>query len=344
MEHIAENYRTLVMRAENGICQMDAELVIRFANPFMFSALGCADGDELVGEKFLDIIDPPDRRKVIAKYAKRKQGIAERYELSFRRKDGSVFPASLSAVPLFDEGVFSGSFAIIKDMTRQKLLLDQLRASEARFRDLAEQLPAAICELAPDSTIRYLNDFARFLFGLAGKRRPPRLSLRHFIPENALPRFDRILRETLAGSALQPFSMDLLSPTGDRLPALWSAAPIERRNRAAGVRVVVIDIKEMLSSAIVRDDDLLARYGLSDRERSVAKLLVAGLLYKEIAFRLRISLPTVRTHSQSLYRKMGIHSRSELVDIAFRLQTGDCGEDTFMQLFRRALLLHRSII
>jgi DNA-binding CsgD family transcriptional regulator len=136
--------------------------------------------------------------------------------------------------------------------------------------------------------------------------------------------------------------MDVLSSNGERVPALWSAAPIDRRHREAGVCIVVMDIKGLLSSVIVRADDLFARYGLSARERSVAKLLVGGLLYKEIAFKLRIGLPTVRTHSQNLYRKLGIHSRSELVDIALRVQTGYSGNDTFLKLLKRTLLIPQS--
>jgi DNA-binding CsgD family transcriptional regulator len=58
------------------------------------------------------------------------------------------------------------------------------------------------------------------------------------------------------------------------------------------------------------------RYDLSEREREVAALLVAGLRYKEIADRLCISLDTVKTHASHIYRKT---SSSGRVELRFRL-------------------------
>jgi DNA-binding CsgD family transcriptional regulator len=55
-----------------------------------------------------------------------------------------------------------------------------------------------------------------------------------------------------------------------------------------------------------------ARYGLSDREREVAELLVEGSSYKEIATRLCISLDTVKTHASRVYRKSSTSGRVDL--------------------------------
>jgi len=52
---------------------------------------------------------------------------------------------------------------------------------------------------------------------------------------------------------------------------------------------------------------------LSDRELEVLHLLAEGLSNKEIAQRLYISLPTVKSHTRSIYGKLGVHSRKEAV-------------------------------
>ena len=44
-------------------------------------------------------------------------------------------------------------------------------------------------------------------------------------------------------------------------------------------------------------------------------LLAKGLGYKEIAVVLGVSLNTTRSHSRSIYSKLGIHSRSELISM-----------------------------
>lgn len=51
---------------------------------------------------------------------------------------------------------------------------------------------------------------------------------------------------------------------------------------------------------------------LTDQERVVLRLMRQQLTYKEIALRLGVSWHTVRTHAQSILRKLGIHSRRDL--------------------------------
>jgi LuxR family transcriptional regulator, maltose regulon positive regulatory protein len=48
---------------------------------------------------------------------------------------------------------------------------------------------------------------------------------------------------------------------------------------------------------------------LSDRERDVLRLLATDLSGPEIASELVVSLPTVRTHTQRIYAKLGVHNR-----------------------------------
>jgi DNA-binding NarL/FixJ family response regulator len=52
---------------------------------------------------------------------------------------------------------------------------------------------------------------------------------------------------------------------------------------------------------------------VTPRELEILSLLAKGLRYKEIAAQLGISSSTVRAHLHSLYRKMGVGSRTEAV-------------------------------
>ncbi len=52
---------------------------------------------------------------------------------------------------------------------------------------------------------------------------------------------------------------------------------------------------------------------LSPREQSVLSLLTKGYLYKEIAEKLGISVPTVNTYIRRIYEKLQVHSRSQAV-------------------------------
>lgn len=55
---------------------------------------------------------------------------------------------------------------------------------------------------------------------------------------------------------------------------------------------------------------------LTDQEEKVLHLIAEGLLNKEIASRMRISLDTVKFHVKNIYRKLGVHSRTQAIQRA----------------------------
>ncbi|HWR32040.1 MAG TPA: response regulator transcription factor [Chitinophagaceae bacterium] len=56
---------------------------------------------------------------------------------------------------------------------------------------------------------------------------------------------------------------------------------------------------------------------LSSRENEVLQLLAKGLLYKEIADQLSISIATVRQHIHHIYEKLHVQNRTEAINKAF---------------------------
>lgn len=70
--------------------------------------------------------------------------------------------------------------------------------------------------------------------------------------------------------------------------------------------------------------DFAARFGLTDREVDVLELLTAGRSQPYIREVLTLSKSTVSTHVMHIYRKCGVHSKQELLDL---LETGTAGSD-----------------
>jgi DNA-binding CsgD family transcriptional regulator len=58
---------------------------------------------------------------------------------------------------------------------------------------------------------------------------------------------------------------------------------------------------------------IVEAYGLSKREREVARLVLAGLSTGEMADILHLSTYTVQDHLKAIFAKVGVHSRRELV-------------------------------
>jgi DNA-binding NarL/FixJ family response regulator len=73
-------------------------------------------------------------------------------------------------------------------------------------------------------------------------------------------------------------------------------------------------VLEMFAKLAPRKTD----YGLSERERAVLELVVEGLLKKEIAQKMELSIHTVDSHLRRIYEKLHVNSRSGAVRKAVR--------------------------
>ena len=58
-----------------------------------------------------------------------------------------------------------------------------------------------------------------------------------------------------------------------------------------------------------------AQYGLTQRERQTASLVAQGYSFKRVAEKLCVAPATVQGYSKSIYRKMGIHKKDELIEV-----------------------------
>ena len=96
---------------------------------------------------------------------------------------------------------------------------------------------------------------------------------------------------------------------GDGSWAMVEAARLEIGNGIA------VTLRRALPSEIL---GLVTRaYGLSAREREVLGLLIEGLATREVAQRARISHYTVQDHLKSVFEKVGVRSRHELITDLF---------------------------
>ncbi|MFT4549774.1 MAG: DNA-binding NarL/FixJ family response regulator [Verrucomicrobiales bacterium] len=101
------------------------------------------------------------------------------------------------------------------------------------------------------------------------------------------------------GYLLKPISMDTCSSAVDEI--LAGGAPMS-------AQIARLVVKSFFSA-----DPEPEKLGLSRRELDVLSALAEGLPYKQIADELKMGMGTVRTHIRHLYKKLGVHSRTEAV-------------------------------
>ncbi|HEY9607814.1 PAS domain S-box protein [Allocoleopsis sp.] len=158
------HYRRIVETATEGVWMFDAHSKTTFANSRIAEMLGYTVED-MLGRSLFDFIDEDSRIEAQVYVERRRQGIQERHNFKFRRKDGSVLWALVSATPIFDaEGHFVGVLRMITDISEvydelrlRKQAEEALRESHQQIADILERITDAFFALDHQWHFTYIN-------------------------------------------------------------------------------------------------------------------------------------------------------------------------------------------
>ncbi|MDP2690136.1 MAG: PAS domain S-box protein [Deltaproteobacteria bacterium] len=144
-----EKYRRIIDTAEEGVCILDREDKISFVNRKFAEMFGYTM-EEMTGRPLLSLADGDGRAPVEASLARHHGGERERGDFRLKRSDGSDIWLSVSAAPLFKNGEYEGSLAMVNDITERKkaeqVIAERLDELE-RFRKATVQRELRIKEL-----------------------------------------------------------------------------------------------------------------------------------------------------------------------------------------------------
>lgn len=150
-----EKYRLIVETSLVGIFMADPDFRITYVNDAAAEMLGYSPG-ELVGRYFPDLSYDMQGAEPENHFEGRTSGHDGLHEHCLRHKDGHPVWTVVSAKTLKDEtDDFSGSFAIIIDISRRKQLEEALSQSERQYRTLIEAIPDVLTRL--DRQLRFIN-------------------------------------------------------------------------------------------------------------------------------------------------------------------------------------------
>ncbi|HLF41771.1 MAG TPA: EAL domain-containing protein, partial [Acidimicrobiia bacterium] len=171
-----ERFRRIVETAQEGVWTLSATGVTTFVNARMAGMLGC-DSEAMVGRPFLEFVDVSNQDSARHHLAPFRPGTDDHFDLKLRRSDGATLWALVSVTRLTDGGSFTGTLAMVTDITDRKraeqllahqalhdpltglpnrtLLLDRLRQALAR----SERTDAAVGVLFLDlDRFKVVND------------------------------------------------------------------------------------------------------------------------------------------------------------------------------------------
>ncbi|MBA4380494.1 MAG: hypothetical protein C0393_07465, partial [Anaerolinea sp.] len=136
-------YRALVDTSPDGITLTDLEGILILCNQQMARLHGYENPEAMHGINVFELISP-EERLLAAQNAQKtlKDGSVTNIEYTLLRKDGSRFPAELSAALIRDaEGAPAAFIGITRDITDRKRADEVLREAETMYRNIIERLP-----------------------------------------------------------------------------------------------------------------------------------------------------------------------------------------------------------
>ncbi|MBU4227106.1 PAS domain S-box protein [bacterium] len=123
--------------------------------------------EEIKGRNLDDgMIHPPDKieeGKELSRIAKSRGHF--KYETIRKKKDGTLFPVSISGSNITIDSQLKGMLVIYIDTTERKNMLDKLRKSEERYRNLFQNMPGAYYRTDREGNLIMINPEGVKLFG-----------------------------------------------------------------------------------------------------------------------------------------------------------------------------------
>ena len=193
-----ERLRAIFEGTLDGILVVDAKSgKFLTGNPAICRMLGYTL-QEFVRVSVSDIHPKQDLPHVIEEFKRLERGeIQEVPDFPVMRKDGSTFHADMQLAPI-RLGVTDCALAMIRDVTERKQAAEALRASEAKFRTLAEEDLAGVV-IIQDGRFNYVNPAIARMLGYSPEDLLGASSVLEFVADEDRPLVQENLRRRQEG-------------------------------------------------------------------------------------------------------------------------------------------------
>lgn len=163
-----EQYRSFVENVNVGVYRSTGDVRGRFVwgNSSLVGILGYSSFDHLseidIAEIFIDL---DERRKYLSEL--QKSGFVKNRELQLKRADGSTIWVLVTALAQIDPGgKITYINGIVEDITRQKMMMNEVTTLHCELDKIADFCPDAICVVDMNNTIIVWNTAMQQLTGV----------------------------------------------------------------------------------------------------------------------------------------------------------------------------------
>ena len=164
-------------------------------------------------------------------------------EYKFVRKDGTTFPALITATPSISGKKMTGLRGVVIDITERKKAEESLKESEEKFRTLSEQSPNMIF-INKRGRVVYTNKKCEDTMGYTKKEfYSPNFDFLSLYAPEYVEEVKSFYAEQMRGEAVHSYEGVLVTREGERINAITTTKLIEYEGEKA-VLGIVTDITE----------------------------------------------------------------------------------------------------
>jgi PAS domain S-box-containing protein len=242
-----KKYRELVENANSIILKMDLAGNVTFFNEYAERFFGFSR-EEILGKNVVGTIVPPtessgrDLGQMIARLLSHTEEFQENENENITRDGSRVWIHWSNKAIRDEEGNPVGVLSIGSDITGHRRLDEQLRASERRFRELADLLPQPIFEADASGTLLFANRQAYLAFGYEPEEIQGKVRVLDMIAPEDRGRAEASIRRLLLDGMPGREEYTALRKGGGRFPIVDYSAPIRDGDRITGFRGIAIDL------------------------------------------------------------------------------------------------------
>ncbi|MDE4908932.1 PAS domain S-box protein [Methanogenium marinum] len=170
------------------------------------------------------------------------------------------------------------------DITEKKReMLEQLRNSEKKFRELADFIPIILFECDEAGTVTFANRTAFSALWLDPDQLDMSLNLTDYVVPDDVSHAENKIAEAVCGGWIQGMQLTVRRVDGTTFPALVSGGQIIRDGKSDGIRGAVINISDqVMAKEALRRTNLKLSLISSVTRHDILNQVTAMLLFKEL--------------------------------------------------------------
>ena len=238
-----KKYQLLTETLRDVVVRISLSGEITYLSPAIKKFAGYSAADE-TGHHFSEYFAKKEELKQALKKIEKvlKDKKDGTFEFQYIPVNKKVFPVEVSYTPLIENNEVIAIQLVLRNISERKQAEYDLKASEKKFKDLADLLPQTIYETDINGNITYINKQGYNSFGYSEETIKQGLNALSFIHQNDIPRAKQNIARILSGKTVEDNTYIVIRKDGDTFPVSIYSKPIIIDNKTVGMRGIIIDI------------------------------------------------------------------------------------------------------